>query len=560
MTTKRRRRLLPLVATLAFRESRSEKRTLAKCLKMRLALCVFLLAMAGSTLAKQKGSYWWLFPKFDEHSPDNQKESSNLAAVAAEMGGDDRNESIYSGLNNDTDGSEADLEYEDTMDQQTGDASDDEAKELNPNDANKDEANLAKEMRSQSEEDETEALEAEQEPGNKEDEDVLLMGKDIETESESKSKDDATPLEIVEDELIIDDEEATDSEEKMKEDPVEAPQDDESQLPETDESEKNTGKEKEEDINAEKEDSSEEKREEKESKTLEVEDINAEKEDSSEEKKEDANAEKEKKDSSEEDSSEEKKGEKESKTLEVEDGSGSDSSEESETDQEKDETAPEEPDQEEERRVAIELASVRQMLKNEQDQDPLTVDEDAESKGEGEEVDDDQDQEEEEDYDVLVNGVDSEKDKELINIIVDEIKEESTAPKKLEVRESLRSTTIPIILIVISFKLDVPVCSFNSTPFTLEIEPKSVNEDTGSDALLVCKLIPKNSTVVPMPPFKISWIFQKNYCPKGICLLKCCLLIWANLNCMRNEKMRARMNALQSFDRQRSKQTRRFIS
>ena len=124
---------------------------------MRLVLLVFVLTIAGCTLAKEKAAYWWLFPKFDEHSPDNQKESSYIAAVAAEMGGDERNESI-GGLNSDTDGLEVDLEYEDDiMDEQSGDA--DKKEKLNeepqvikdakkPNSNEMDDATLDEEMRS----------------------------------------------------------------------------------------------------------------------------------------------------------------------------------------------------------------------------------------------------------------------------------------------------------------------------------------------------------------------------------------------------------------------------
>ena len=63
--------------------------------------------------------------------------------------------------------------------------------------------------------------------------------------------------------------------------------------------------------------------------------------------------------------------------------------------------------------------------------------------------------------------------------------------------------------------MEMPVCGINSTPFTLEVEPKSVNEDVGSDTLLLCKVTPINATIIPVPAFRLSWIFQKNYCPKG---------------------------------------------
>jgi len=388
---------------------------------MRLVLLVFVLTMAGSTLAKEKAAYWWLFPKFDEHSPDNQKESSYIAAVAAEMGGDERNESI-GGLNSDTDGLEVDLEYEDDiMDEQSGDADNKETLKEEPQvmkDAKKpnsnelDDATLDEEMRFHIEKE-------------KEKDEVALTGeedvKGSEPENKSESEDADTPLEIVEEELIIDDngekgagdEDASNLEEKV--DTLE-----ESNL--NNESDKKEG-----DVS-------------KLSETA-------------------VDTKTEKKKSSEENSSEEKASKPEVPSKpEVEEGSGSSESDSSE---EEKETAPKETEQDEdtdndngeenlqvddeEERVALELASVRQMLKNvEQDQDSLTIDEE-ESKSDIEQVDDDDEEEDEKDYDVLNNGVDSDKDKDTK---VDEANEPDTEsdeeedtnideakPKTLEVRK-----------------------------------------------------------------------------------------------------------------------------
>jgi hypothetical protein len=192
---------------------------------MRLVLFVFVLAMATSTLAKQKAAYWWLFPKFDEHSPDNQKESSNIAAVADEMGADEHNESV-GGLNSETDGLEVDLEYEDDiMDEQSGDTDDKDKLKKEPqvfqgpkkqNTNEMDDVTLDEEMRSQGEKIKEKGVD-----------DVELTGEedveDIEPENKMESENADTPLEIVEEELIIDDngekgvedEDVTSSEEKV---------------------------------------------------------------------------------------------------------------------------------------------------------------------------------------------------------------------------------------------------------------------------------------------------------------------------------------------------------